>query len=254
MKIVLASLFIIAATALSHGSALAQSAVQPERIAASFVLALGRAPSADEIEHWSKLGPLSMSDLITRHRGQLASDPAAKRAMMIQARRDAFGRSPSEDEINPWSGGAGTYTELMQRHLQWLVEHPAEYEKVMQRAYQLIVRRDAYPPEIDYWKRQGTLSYALLVGCLEDWARRNQPGLMVTGGTPTVSVNSDYLTTVRLAPAIAAEARAAAGLNPAPDATTASTSGHNLVAAGAGGIATGGRIHFVAAGAANLGR
>lgn len=58
-----------------------------------------------------------MSDLITRHRGQLASDPAAKRAMMIQACRDAFGRSPSEDEINPWSGGAGTYTELMQRHL-----------------------------------------------------------------------------------------------------------------------------------------
>jgi len=75
---------------------------------------------------------------------------------------------------------------------------------------------------------------------------------MVTTGTPTVSVNSEFLTTVRLSPTVAAEARAAAGLDSAGNAPDASAFGRNLVAAGAGELITGGRIHFVAAGSPKL--
>jgi hypothetical protein len=142
-----------------------------------------------------------------------------------------------------------TYTEWMQRHVQWLAGHPDEYTEVMHRAYRLLLRRDAYVEEIEYWRKQDTLTYVLLVGCVEDWARRNQPGLMVTNGTATVSVNSEFLTTVRLSPVVAAEARSAAGLGTTESEEAARSSRQHLLAAGAGKVATGGGIHFAAAGA-----
>ncbi|HEY0943788.1 MAG TPA: hypothetical protein VGD81_00915 [Opitutaceae bacterium] len=243
-----AFLFVVVAAAFLSRPAFAEPAGQRERIAASFLLALGRPPSADEIGEWAKQEPVSVVDLIARHREQLHGDAAARRAAALRAAADALGRAPTEQEIVAASSAGATYTELMQRHVQRLRGQPSEYEQVIRGAYLLLVRRDAYPEEIEYWKQRETHSYALLVGCLDDWARRNQPGLMVTTGTPTVSVNCAFLNTVRLSPAIATEARAAAGLEPSGDAALASAAGHNLVAAGADGIVTGGRIHFVAAG------
>jgi hypothetical protein len=229
---------------------------QSDRVAASFVLARGRTPSAGEHAEWVQLGALSMAELIARHRQILLGDPAARRATLVQAHGDAFGRGATEEEVAVWTRAnpaAVTYTELMQGAVEWLAEHPDDYESVLHRAYQFLLRRDIYPEEIDYWKKQSApLPYALLVGCIEDWARRNQPGLMVTNGTATISVNSEFLTTVRLPPALAAEARTAAGLVPSAGAENAVASGHNLVAAGADRIVTGGRIHFVAAGGGNV--
>jgi len=242
MKAVIPFLVLLAAITLAPATAPAQPAEQTERIAASFMLALGRAPSAGETESWAKQGPLSVADLIARLRTQLATDPAAKQAMVVKAGEDAFGRTPSGDEIARWSEGAHTYTELVQAQLAWLAGRPADYAQVLQRAYQFFLRRDPYPTEVSYWKSRPTLSYALLVACLENWARRNQPGLMETSGDATVSVNSGFLTTVRLSPAIAAEVRAAIGFPAAP------APGHNLIAAGAKGIVSAGGIHFVAAG------
>lgn len=218
---------------------------QQDRVAASFMLALGRAPSPGEISEWAEQGARSISDLLALHRERLRSDTSMERAVNERAFQDAYGRAPDEGEIKTFSSDAdSTYTDLMKSHIQRLADNPAEYEKVIQRAYQFVIRRGAYAEEIDYWKQKDTLSYVLLVGCVEDWARRNQPGLMVTAGTPTISVNSEFLTTVRLSPAIAAEARDAVGLAPADD------TGHHLVAAGAGNVVTGGRIHFAAAGPA----
>jgi hypothetical protein len=246
-----ATLFLVAVLACPSATAFAQSAEQEERIAASFVLALGRTPTAGEIERWAKQEPQPLADLIARHRRQLQDDAAAQRAVVVKASQDAFGRAPGEDDIKSLSGG-GTYADLMQRHIRWLAEHPAEYEQVVHRAYRLLLQRDAYSVEIDYWKRQPALSFVLLVGCIENWALRNRPGLTATTGIATVSVNSGYLATVRLSPSVAAEARAATGLVPSGDAALASAAGRNLVAPGADQVASVGGIHFTAAGAANL--
>lgn len=246
-----AFLFLAAGLAFPSAPALAQSAEQQERIATSFVLALGRTPTALETEPWTKQEPFSLADLVARHRRQLQGDAATARAVIVKAGQDAFGLSPSEDRIKSLSGG-DTYAELMQRHLRWLAEHPADYDQVVHRAYRLLLRRDAYSTEIDYWKRQPALSFALLVGCIEDWARRNRPGLTATTGVASVCVNSEYLATVRLSPAVAAEARAAAGLVPAGDAALAAAAGRNLVAPGADQVVSVGGIHFTAAGAADL--
>jgi hypothetical protein len=246
-KVRAALLLLATVFVLLPAPARAQAGVQEERVAASFVLALGRSPTLVETEQWAKEGALPLVDLMARHRRQLESDPVAARAVIVKAGRDAFGRAPSEAEIKDLSGGA-TYTELMQRHIRWLGDHAAEYEQIMNRAYQLLLQRDAYSVEIDYWKHQPTLSFALLVGCIGDWARRNRPGLTATTGVVAVSVNSEYLDAVRLSPEVAVEARAASGLEPIDDPTLALAGGRTLVAPGADHIVSVGGIYFAAAG------
>jgi hypothetical protein len=250
LKLRFAFLFVASVLASPSATSLAQTAEQQERIEASFVLALGRTPTSVEIERWAKQEPLPLADLLARHRRQLQGDVADQRAVVVKASQDAFGLAPGEDDIKRESGG--TYTDLMQRHLRWLAEHPAEYEQVVHRAYRLVLQRNAYSLEIDYWKRQPAISFALLAGCIEDWARRNRPGLTATTGVASVSVNSAYLATVRLSPAVAAEARVAAGLVPTGDAALASAAQRHLVAPGADHVASVGGIHFAAAGAAEL--
>ncbi len=250
-KRLVTGLILVVVSAVAPVAALAQSMAQEERIAASFVLALGRTPAPAELEPWAKQDPLSIADLVARHRRQLEGDPEAARAVAGTASRDALGRAPGEGDT-VGSSEVSIYTDRMQRHLRWLADHPAEYEQVLNRAYRLVLGRDAYAIEIDYWKRQPVLSFALLAGCIDDWARRNQPGLMATAGVASVSVNSAYLATVRLSPAVAAEARRAAGLAPAGGAPLASALGRTVVAPGAAQVASVGGIHFAAAGSSRL--
>jgi hypothetical protein len=246
-----ARLLIPVGLACLSAAVLAQAPVNEERIAASFVLALGRTPTSDEIQRWSTSDATPLADYIARHRRQLGGDRAAEQAVIVKACQDAFGRAPTDDEARSLSG-VGIYADLMQRHLRWLAAHPADYEQTMHRAYRFLLKRDAYSVEIEYWSRQPVLSFALLVGCVEDWARRNQPGLMATTGVASVSINSRYLATVRLSPGVAAEARAAAGLAKEADEAVARALGRTVVAPGAERVASVGGITFVAAGAPEL--
>jgi hypothetical protein len=252
MSIRFKTLALSAILTISAVSASAEAAGTTERIAASYVLAFGRAPTKAEVSSGETSDSLSISDLIANHRQRLQRDAALKRETAMKAFKDAYGRTPSESELASSIGVDGTYTDLMKHHIEHLAKDPAEYEKVMERAYRLVIRRGVYPGEVGYWKSRDTLPYVLLVGCIEDWGRRNAPGLMATTGTPTVSVNSNYLTTVRLAPSLVTEARAAAGLMVEGTPDFNSASGRNLVAAGAAKLVTGGRIAFVASGSANL--
>ena len=224
--------------------ALAQPELQQERVTASFVLALGRTPTGAEDGAWAKDAPKPVADLLVLHRRNLEADPAAARAVAARASWDALGRAPVEGEVS----GTETYVEVVKQHLARLAERPAEYEQVLHRAYRLVLKRDPYDVEIAYWKRQPVLSYALLAGCIDNWGRRNQPGLMFTTGVATVSINSPYLVTVRLSPAVAAEARMAAGLAPEGGRAAALARARNIVAPGAAEVTSDGGINFAAAG------
>ena len=192
-----------------------------------------------------------MADLISRHREALRRDAAAGRAVAVKAGQDAFGRAPSEIELVRLSDGE-IYAEIVYRHIQGLAASREEYERVVHRAYRLHLQRDAYTVELEYWRARPALSFVLLAGCVENWARRNQPGLMATAGVPSVSVNSPYLVTVRLSPAVTAEARASAGLARPGQPALAAALGRHIVAPGAGAVASVGGVHFAAAGAADL--
>jgi hypothetical protein len=216
------------------------------RVAASFVLARGRVPAVAELGAWPDAATTAFAGLLARHREQLRQDAAAQQAVAARASLDAFGVAADQAPAGS-PRGAGLYLDAMRLHLQWLTERPDDYVLVVQRAYRLVLRRDAYAPELEYWKRRPVQSFALLAACIDDWARRNQPGLTVTSGPAAVNVNSPYLATVRLSPALASEARAASGFQrPAKPAL-----GYHVVAPGAEAVESVGGIHFVAAGAAD---
>lgn len=217
----------------------AKASAQEERVAAAFMLGLGRAPLAQEVADWTAKGALPLEKLFEAVVADLASDKAKQKRVTARAFEDAFGESVSKAA----EAGTGSYLEQMQGHLVELKRDESAYKGVIERAYQFVIRRDPYEEEIEYWKSKDTLSYLLLVGGVEDWARRNQPGLMVTGGVATVSVNCEFLETLRLSPEVAAEARALVGLK-ADDG-----SGQRVVAAGAGELLSSGGVHFVAAAA-----
>ena len=242
---------VVLICASAPAAALAQPSSQGERVASAFVLALGRTPTAAEAAEWAKADPRPVADLLGRHREALRRDAAAGRAVAVKAGHDAFGRAPTDAELQPVSEGE-LYAEIVQRHIRTLAGSKEAYERVVHRAYQLHLQRDAYGVELDYWRARPALSFVLLAGCVENWARRNQPGLMATAGVPSVSVNSPYLVTVRLSPAVATEARAAAGLARPGEAARAAAVGRHIVAPGASSVASVGGIHFAAAGAPDL--
>jgi hypothetical protein len=239
---------LLAASAIPSSAAMAQPAEQRDRVAVSFTLALGRTPAPAELDSWTSQAAQPIAALLERHR-QALRDPAVARAVAARAWQDAFGTAPSEEEART-AAGAGLYVDQVQRHLKQLSERPADYEAVVQRVYRLLLDRIAYPEEVTYWRARPTLSYVLLVGCVEDWARRNQPGLMATAGVPSIAATSARLATVRLSPAVAAEARAAAGLSAEGTRAMDAELGRNIVAPGAASVVSVGGVHFAAVGAA----
>ncbi len=244
-------LAVAAATLVAVVSAGAAEAT--ERLSASFFLALGRAPTTAELKDWEPYSGDRMADLYVRHRQQLDATAPERAAVAGRAWRDVFGGEPSSRDASMAAAGTGTYTEQVERLRRTLGESDEQYRAVLDRAYRRVLGRAPFVEEVNYWHQHAVLSYAGLVGCLENWARRNAPGLTVTSGVPAICVNSDFLTTLRLSSAVAAEARAAAGL-PAPVAPAlALARGQNVVMPGAGEVVSVGGVHFTAIGGARSG-
>ena len=246
-NVVFAPSVFFAALALGSASNATQVSVnaQEERVAVAHMLVLGQQPSANELSEWQGQETLTLEQILAKARQRLRDDRSLERQVTERSFQDAYGRDmDAEDraELEDRFGDDHGYTRAMKHHIDWLAVQPDEYERVINRAYRFVIQRDAYAEEIEYWTERETLSYVLLVGCIEDWARRNQPGLMVTAGTPTISINCPYLTTMRLSPAIAAEARRAVDL--------AQSGGekHYIVAAGADRVVSEGGIHFALVG------
>jgi hypothetical protein len=206
-------------------------------------------PTAAEVAAWSASAESPFSGLLARHRQELAADAAERRAVADKAGLDVFGAQPGPEQKGP-SDSSDTYLRLVAAHLRRLADHPEDYVNVVQRAYRFVLRRDAYPQELDYWKRYSAKPFVLLAACIDDWARRNQPGLTVTSGPAAVNVNSRFLVAVRLSPAVAVEVRAAAGF--ARPRGSGAALGRHVVAPGADDVASVGGVHFVATGAPGL--
>ncbi len=230
-------------------SSFAQSDESRERAAAAQLLAFGRPAATVETGD----AKAHVNDLLNAHRTRLSNDANARHEVITVAFRDAFGRIPTEAERAHLSASqATTYTDLMRQMTDWLASHPDEHRQVIDRAYRLVINRGAYEEEYAYWKPFGALPYTLLVGAIENWAVRNQPGLMVTTGVPSIAVNSRFLQTQRLSLPVANEVRTIIGLPVWTDVARLSNPGNNVVALRAGDIASVGGVHFMLTGGGPL--
>lgn len=180
---------------------------------------------------------LSMEAALQAESDALHANSSLQESVRLRAFLDAFGLHPTSAQAPSGSPleGVAHYSELLKQHLAWLETYPSAYEAVIQRAYQTVIYRDAYEEEIEYWMQRNRQSYLVLVACIEDWARRNQPGLMVTTGTATVSVNCEFLTTLPLDPELAQQVRSAMQL----------PASAQVLTPGADSIASSGNIPFL---------
>jgi len=221
--------------------------IRRERIQSSYMLALGRAPSESEITYWQgRADAKTISDFVANHKTYIGQDAGTRRAVIIKAYNDALGRNPTAAEIDYWSKYNQTYVELMKAHVQWLAGNPAEYEKVISRSYQFELGRQPAAAEIAYWKTQGVLSYLILVGCHEDWKRRNNNNGSApkTSGASTIASGSSLVIQVPISATVAQEAHVLSGL--------LSTNGGNVIAAGGGNVIAAGGGNVIAAGGGNV--
>lgn len=228
------------------------SAENAQRAEAACLLAYGALPADSGPLAFAPAAASSVAKLLEEGRQKIQADPALQQAVVRAAYRDVLGRVPSETELRAEAASARTYCEIAQACVKTLAADPHAYAEVLNRAYQLVLRRDIYPSEIAYWKNHDTFAYAFVAASLEGWARRNQPGLMETSGDPTVSAASDFLVTVRLSPSVAAEAFAAGKLRPPSEAPDPFAAGRNVVAPGAADAISLGHLCFAAAGSPAL--
>ena len=232
----------------------AQNTAQEEVIAASTMIAFGRPAAAGELTD-SRHSGKTLPELLKAHAENLKQDPALQRRIDERALVDAFGSDPlsaAATGTRPEVSMGGTYAEQLRRHLATLAANPEDYRRVINRAYQLVIRRDAYPEEYAYWLARDTLPYVVLVGAIEYWALRNQPGLMVTTGTPSIAGTSRFLRTQRVSLAVANEARTQLGLPVWTDVARQHNPGRNIVGVGAKDIESVGGVHFLLAGGGPL--
>ncbi|PTX97921.1 hypothetical protein [Opitutus sp. ER46] len=232
----------LATAALLAPAASAAPAKLSDPHAAVFMLVHGRIPT--DTERATLAG--KPADLWRTLGNALATAPeSARRTVVERAYADVLGRAPSPTDLQRWQGQGKTYFAISSELACELEQPTAEYRAVMERAYRRVLDRAVYPGEIEYWSRRPVVTFALMTGCIDDWARRNQPGLMETAGTASVSVNSAWLTTLRLSPADADQLRATLGLPAAPRSRAA---GRNVIAAAGENVVSVGGVHFVAAG------
>lgn len=218
----------------------ANNAAPSRDVIAAYLLAFGRLPAAHEATFADATASLERT--VAALKSRLVADAAESHATLTRSYRDAFGRAPTDEEANAGALTPRTYTELMIEHLARLAAAPIDYEQVIRRAYPLVIRRDAYPEEIEYWRKHGPLPYALIVACIDNWARRNQPGLMVTTGKPTIALDCPFLTAVRLEPEAGDAAR------PIVNPGAATNDGRKVIAVGGEKVSSNGAVVFIAAG------
>lgn len=239
---------VICAALVCGATTRAQTVPSDPRLAAATALTFGRLPLPGEA---LADAAAPFATWLAAARARLQTDPVLRRTTAVHAWADTFGVTPTDRELADDTTDALTYTALVERHLAWLAARPDAYRAVLDRAYQRVVHRPAFDEEVGYWHSHldRPLSYILLVGCLDNWARRNQPGLMATTGTPTVSPHTRALDIVRVPPDLIADMRAAAALPAAGSPALARAAGRNLLAPGGARLVTAGGIPFIAVGA-----
>ncbi|MBE2215025.1 MAG: hypothetical protein IAE82_14220 [Opitutaceae bacterium] len=241
-------LVLVSAGALA-GSGVARAALSPESVDAAHLLALGRLPDAAERERTSTADHPTFAHLVNELGQSVRRDKALAAATDARARRDALGTTEAQAGSAEVASGGLDYTSRLRRHLDHLKADPAAYRAVIDRAYHRVVQRTPYDIEYDYWAARDPLPFFLLCACIENWAVRNQPGLMSTTGTPSIDTNSRHLTAVRVPPTVADDVRTVLGRPARAEDPHGLASGRVVLSAGASAVVSIGGIHVVAVGA-----
>jgi len=162
-QIKMSIVLLIIALSISSINSFAIDDEKTQRVQASFLLALGRKATANEVRIWSAPNP-TMMQLMDKHKVNM---PNEKYGIIVRAYWDAFGRKPTDGEVTHWSKSNYSYTELMKQHVNWLRSQNGENEATIHRAFTKVRGTNADAEELKAWKNKGVRSYLMLVGILQ---------------------------------------------------------------------------------------
>ncbi len=213
-----------------------------QRMEAAGLLVFGRVtPAASAADAAAATG--TFADALTWQRQRLQEDRAQLTEVSRRAVADALG-----SEATPDAAAQGDYVTQVQTHLRRLEGSADEYRQVIERAYRTTLNRVPYAEEFEYWATRPVTTFALMAACIDNWARRNQPGLMVTEGIPSVAVSSEWLEVVRVSPVLAVEIAPVLARPDGEPRAVAIAAGRTVLAPGADGVSSIAGVPFVAAG------
>lgn len=231
------------AAAAAAVSVQAACAAEVDRAMAAELVAYGRCATLEERSTWGARDGRALPEMFDAARRKLRDDATERRATFARAYSDVFGAAASEAEVD--AASARFYSEHTSVLLAALTARPDEYRRVIERAYEAALGRAPFAEEYGYWAEFRPLPYVLLVGCVENWARRNAPGLMATTGVPTIGADAAQPAVFRLAPALAAEVRRVLGQ---PLASLDLAAGRTVIGTGAEAIVSVGGVHVLVVG------
>jgi hypothetical protein len=177
---------------------------QDQRIHASYIFAFGRDAISEELNYWLGRGNFSISQLMEFHKSAFTDYPSIHKGTIIRSYIDALGRNPSENEMKYWMNRVDNYTQLLNKHIQFLQSNSWENENLIKLSYETVLHRTPNAAEVNFWKKKGITPYFLLVSYLENYKNKNRNE---AGKRNNINLqHPPSVTTVLLSAAITAEA------------------------------------------------
>jgi hypothetical protein len=234
-------LFAAGIAALVSTSVFAQSADELKRqsIQASYLLALGKKPTAAELNYWMSqtINGDMLKTLYENHRNWLQGNPEVKKDMIRRSFKNSYGRNPNDNEVNTNMQLNWTYTDWMNNHTAWLKKSSNDYEKAIQFAFQNVMGRYPTSSELSFWKGKGAMAYYVVASCVEQC---KNSGNSSNCNSNVFGTSTRFADAINVAPKVAASANNLIG-----------QAGGNVVAPGGANVVSAGGANVVAAGGLN---
>ena len=213
-----------------------------DRVIASYLIAFGVLPEQGEIDYWINTSYASqpLSALLGEHKKNITNNQTLQDRAIRNSYQDALGRVPAQSEIETWRPSKLTYSELIDRHVKFLKEYPAEFEKMINLTYKKEFKRDAQKQEIANWKSWGARTY---VSIIQEHQKNKRAGMFAENKPSTKLISSKESGVQQSVPPKLAEEikQAMAGVISTGGGNVISTGGGNVISTGGGNvISTGG--------------
>ena len=216
-----------------------------DRVIASYLLAFGELPKQAEIDYWTN-DPLSLktvNDLLNEHKKNIRNDVSLQDRAIKNSYQDAFGTMPDQGQYAYWRQKKNSYMDLMENHMRFFRDYPAEFEKMVRLTYKNEFKREAKQEEINNWKSWGIRSYLAIV---QEHQKNKKAGMFAETKPASKKINTSKASGVQaeVSSKVAAEVKIAA-------ANVIATGGGNVIATGGGNVISTGGGNVISTGGGN---
>lgn len=157
-------------------TAQAKNATEP--VVASYIAALGRFPTSEELKYWQDVPKQSLERLISNHImwAADASRRNAYREVVVNSYCTVFGRAPTSSEIGYWMNRMPRpFRDLVNAHIEFLGENREARDEMIKRSLRVVFGANPNPVILNHWDEQLTVPFVKLIASHLAWKNSGQP-------------------------------------------------------------------------------